>query len=150
MENNPDWQGLPDYFAIWADTLDWVENKTRFAYWNPGSSSYSYFFEATRETTGTRFRAISAQMAGIGATPRDGDLLFEEDELAEYAENREANSPTHPFVFSKKFHFPKAPILISPSIPEVAPPKGGGECDRQPISVPVVKLPEQADVAPQK
>jgi hypothetical protein len=152
LDNNPDWLGLPDYFAVWADNLEWVENRTYFAYWNPGSSSYSYFFEAIRGAEGIRFHAIPAQLAGIGSTLRDDSLFLDENELAEFTENREANSPTHPFAFSKRLRVPRVPVVLStPSNPAGAVAgKVEVNADAQPISIPVVKLPEQPDVAPQK
>lgn len=53
-----DWDGLPEIFALWADRAHWKNNRTRFAYWNPGTNSHSYFFEARRTTNGYRFREI--------------------------------------------------------------------------------------------
>ncbi len=55
----PEWDALPDIFAIWAYRADWNGNKTRFAYWNPGANDYTYFFEATRTAQGFRFREIA-------------------------------------------------------------------------------------------
>jgi hypothetical protein len=58
LRENRDWDGLPEMFALWADQAEWKEGFTRFAYWNPGSRSHSYFFEAQRTTSGFRFREI--------------------------------------------------------------------------------------------
>jgi hypothetical protein len=59
LEDNPDWEGLPEIFAIWADHAEWKEGKTRFAYWHPVMKSYSYNFEADRVKGGYRFREIA-------------------------------------------------------------------------------------------
>lgn len=61
LADNPDWEGLPELFAVWADKIEWDNDKTQFAYWNPGSSSYSYYFEVTRANGLNRFRALSRQ-----------------------------------------------------------------------------------------
>ncbi|MBI2511544.1 MAG: hypothetical protein HYV96_06160 [Opitutae bacterium] len=53
-----DWDGLPELFAVWADKAHWKNDRTRFSYWNPGTRSYSYFFEARRTPDGFRFREI--------------------------------------------------------------------------------------------
>lgn len=53
-----DWDGVPGIFALWAERAHWKNNRTRFAYWNPGTNSHSYFFEARRTTNGYRFREI--------------------------------------------------------------------------------------------
>lgn len=58
LRENRDWDGLPEMFALWADQAEWSEGLTRFAHWNPGSRSYSYFFEAQRTAGGFRFREI--------------------------------------------------------------------------------------------
>jgi hypothetical protein len=57
---NVDWVGLPAFFPVWAEGFAWEGNKVRFAYWNPVSRSYSYFFEATREGSSFRFRELTA------------------------------------------------------------------------------------------
>jgi len=53
-----DWDGLPQIFEVWADRAHWKNDRTRFSYWNPGTSTYSYFFEARRTAKGYRFREI--------------------------------------------------------------------------------------------
>ncbi len=59
LPDNPDLEHLPDFFALFADKAEWKDDKTIFAYWNPGSNSYSYFFEATRVDGAIRFKTIS-------------------------------------------------------------------------------------------
>ncbi len=59
LEDNPDWEGLPEFFAIWADRAEWKDNQTRFFYWNPGMNAYSYEFEAVRVNGSYRFKVIS-------------------------------------------------------------------------------------------
>ncbi len=66
-----DWDGLPEIFAIWADRAYWKNDRTRFAYWNPGTSTYSYFFEARRTAKGYRFREIPE--------PRDAGFQWDPD-----------------------------------------------------------------------
>ncbi len=58
LPDNSDLDGLPEMFAIWADKAHWKNDRTKFAYWNPGSQDYTYFFEATRENGRVRFRQI--------------------------------------------------------------------------------------------
>ena len=59
LPDNPDLDTLPAIFAIWADQADWVNDRTEFAFWCPGTMDYSYFFEATRAGTQFRFRPIA-------------------------------------------------------------------------------------------
>jgi len=147
LANNPDWQGLPDYFAIWANNVEWVGNKTYFAYWNPGSYSYSYFFEATRGGEGIRFRSLAEK-------PGDNVLHFDEGILAQYAEERKGDSPSHPFVFPKKPLVLKPQVILSrpqEPVPDMAPiGKVEIKAEPQPIPVPGVNLPEQPNVEPKK
>lgn len=59
LPNNPDLDGLPGVFAIWADRAHWVDGKTEIAWWNPGSRRYTYFFEVTRVGAGFHFVPIN-------------------------------------------------------------------------------------------
>jgi len=63
LPDNPDLEGLPDYFALWADKADWVNDRALFAYWSPGAMDYSYYFEAIRKDGKIRFRPIPRTMA---------------------------------------------------------------------------------------
>ena len=54
-----DWEGLPEYFSLWAERAEWRDGRTRFAYWNPVMKDYSYEFEATRTKSGYRFREVN-------------------------------------------------------------------------------------------
>lgn len=58
LRENRDWDGLPDIFNVWAPRAHWQGDRTRFAYWNPGTQEHSYFFEARRSAQGLRFREI--------------------------------------------------------------------------------------------
>lgn len=58
LRENRDWDGLPDIFALWSAKAHWRNDRTRFSYWNPGTQSRSYFFEARRTAQGVRFREI--------------------------------------------------------------------------------------------
>jgi len=55
---NVDWIGLPTFFPIWADQFVWRGDKVEFAYWNPSTETYSYFFEAVRKGKNYRFRLL--------------------------------------------------------------------------------------------
>ncbi len=147
LANNPDWFGLADYFAIWTGNVDWVENRTFFAYWNPGSYSYSYFFEAIREGEKIRFRSLPAK-------PADARFILDDDELAEYAKTRKGDSPTHPFVFAVKLPASVAlPALRwSPGMDPTGEPVEKVELkpESQPIPPPAVKFPEQPNAEPKK
>ena len=61
LPDNPDLDALPEIFAMFADKAEWTNDKTLFAYWNPGSKSYSYFFEATRTGATYHFRSIKLE-----------------------------------------------------------------------------------------
>lgn len=58
LPDDPDLEGLPGFFAIWADYAEWKDDKTIFAYRHPVSGEYSYFFEARRTPEGFRFRPV--------------------------------------------------------------------------------------------
>lgn len=58
LRENRDWDGLPEIFAVWADQAYWQNDRARFAWWNPGTDSHSYFLEAHRTPAGIRFREI--------------------------------------------------------------------------------------------
>ncbi len=70
LADNPDWEGLPEFFAIVADKAEWNDDRTRFAYWHPVMKTYSYYFEATRGSTGFRFKEITE--------PHDPDHYWDE------------------------------------------------------------------------
>lgn len=101
LGDNPDWEGLPELFAVWADGLIWTDNKTRFGYWNPGSNSYSYYFEATRNNGSYLFRAVPKGKFSeeVYYVSEDGNVISEE-----VPEFRSA-SPAHPFVFEYPIAF---------------------------------------------
>ena len=87
LRENRDWDGIAEMFEIWADRVDWVDGKTVFAFWNPASRSYSYYFEASRSNGQLRLKEISARDA---APPWVFPSFFEEDGL----------SHSHPFLFA--------------------------------------------------
>lgn len=89
LRENRDWDGLPEMFAVWADRLEWVEGKTVFAYWNPGSQSYSYYFEAARKQGKFQFRElIRRQIPANWIIPTNMEGAQAE------------HSDTHPFLFA--------------------------------------------------
>ncbi len=115
VDRNPDWAGLPGYFAIWADQLDWKDDRTRFAYWNPGSQSYSYYFEAVRHQGNYRFRPLTRrEMTQAQFYYVDADNRQFAHELSEQGPGTVA---THPFVFFKN------PDLVEP-VSQSRPDKG--------------------------
>jgi hypothetical protein len=121
---NVDWIGLPEYFAVWAKDLVWLNDKTYFAYWNQGTETYSYFFEATRGPEGVRFRPIAMSLE-LDATA-GGALAFNPDEFERYRESRRPESPTHPFVFPRplgEHDHPRTTAPASPRLDHGAEPK---------------------------
>jgi hypothetical protein len=103
LTDNVDWDGLPDYFAVWAPQAHWHNDKAKFAYWHAGSRSYAYFFEVTRNQGTYRFRSITEKEA-LGSHQ---DHSFVKDHLhpsmtsdpGEQEEARYRDYPNHPFVF---------------------------------------------------
>ncbi|MBA4137386.1 MAG: hypothetical protein C0518_08745 [Opitutus sp.] len=71
LRENRDWDGLPEIFAVWAPRGHWQNDRTRFSYWNPGTESHSYFFEAQRTREGFRFKEIKE--------PRDEGFEWDRD-----------------------------------------------------------------------
>jgi hypothetical protein len=71
LRENRDWDTLPEIFALWAPRAHWENDRTRFAFWNPGTESHSYFLEARRTSTGYRFREIKE--------PRDEGFEWDRD-----------------------------------------------------------------------
>jgi hypothetical protein len=69
LRENRDLEALPEIFAVWAERAAWKNDRTRFAYWNPSTRAYDYFFEARRTAKGYRFREI----------PEPHDATFEWD-----------------------------------------------------------------------
>lgn len=59
LPDDPDLEGLPGFFAVWADYAEWKDNKAIFAYRHPVSGEFSLFFEAMRTPEGFRFRPIA-------------------------------------------------------------------------------------------
>jgi hypothetical protein len=124
LARNPDWTGLPEYFAVWADSLEWRDGKTAFAYWNPGSQSYSYFFEATRREDRYFFRALSRKESAAA------------EGLVIQALGKGRESDTHPFVFWRSDEPTVIFIPGKPGMKIVAPPPPSVKVD-----LPVKPLP---------
>jgi hypothetical protein len=123
LTNNPDWQGLPDYFAIWADSLEWHDDRTAFAYWNPGSLSYSYFFEATRANGRYRFRGLSHQESSASEALLAGMIGGQSD--------------THPFVFWRTEVPPGVSVDSKPGLKLWRPPPPPVKVDLPVTPIPV-------------
>jgi hypothetical protein len=114
LKDNPDWDGLPELFAIWSDSAEWKDDKTHFAYWNPGSNSYSYFFEANRENGDVRFRQISkTELSNMDA------IFFNDVQEMSEVNHLKVAVPTHPFVFPDKM----VPAKDGFGFPRSVPPK---------------------------
>jgi len=99
LADNPDWEGLPELFAVWADQLNWENDKTAFAYWDPWAKSYAYFFEVTRQNGRYRFRLASKEVL------RRENVYYQHEEGgpdSEEVPELTAHSDTHPFVFLSK------------------------------------------------
>jgi hypothetical protein len=122
LADNPDWEALPEFFAVWADKIEWDNDKTQFAYWNPGSSTYSYYFETSRANGHYRFRALSRQeIAAIE------DLVVESKE-----------SDTPPFVFRRARHAETStPVAGQPGIKLITPQPPSVKVELAPAPLPV-------------
>ena len=108
LPDNADFEGLPEFFAVWAEHAQWQDNQTAFAYWNPGSQSYSYFIEATRLNDAYRFRIVSRE----GLTKNDIYYYHEVDEnLTKEVPEIKSQTDSHPFVFLKKYRM--GPAFVS-------------------------------------
>ncbi len=108
LRENPDWDAMPEIFALWAGRAHWVDDRTRFAWWHPGAQRHAYFFEARRTATGVRFREIRE--------PRDE--AFEWDPQA-------ADSPLRlylPVAIDIREAPPLAPPRPPPAVPPTIPP----------------------------
>ena len=109
LRENRDWDGLPEMFAIWADKAHWENNRTRFAYWNPGTNGFSYYFEARRAGTSYRFIEIEEpDQDGFAWDP----YAKEEDSVRLYL-SKESDYITRPFVKTDKgVHVRNAPQVV--------------------------------------
>jgi hypothetical protein len=120
LEDNPDWAGLPEIFAIWADRAEWKDGKTRFSYWHPGMKNYSYYLEAIRVKDGYHFREI--------AEPRDTGYAWDES-LGEEC----------PIRFFKPIRQDQSISGLAPS--GLADPVAPGVKPRVPVNIPKADLP---------
>jgi hypothetical protein len=109
LKDNPDWDGLPELFAIWSDSADWQGDKTQFAYWHPTDRTYSYYFEAARKDGKVRFRPLTRSEAFASRVFRDDGSYFETDAapgaVPVTVPDFGIESPTHPFVFFRHVTF---------------------------------------------
>ena len=111
LPNNPDWEGLPELFAVWSSQAPWKDGKVEFAYWNNGARAYSDFFEARQENGKIRFRVMSRKDALHGKEfigNGSGEFFLSESDLPA-AVDFGTDSPTHPFVFFKTIKAPPFP-----------------------------------------
>jgi len=126
LPNNPDFDGLPEIFALWADQAEWVNDRTVFGYWNPATLDYSYVFEATRRNGRFHFRPV----------PRP------EDFKVALAPN-ESQPPEHPLRFIPQPRMARTPEVTVPPPPPPLPA-------RQDLSVNRGKVPVDVSGAPIK
>jgi hypothetical protein len=131
LPDNPDLEGLPEIFAIWADHAQWQDDRTQFAYWNPANRSYSYLFEATRRNGKVRFRPIT-KVEAFGSRAFDAEGNFSQiDDASRGTQPVEPDFPpessTHPFVFFRRIEEPLSmatgPHFVAPgrSVKVIAP-----------------------------
>jgi len=137
LTDNPDWAGLPEQFSVWAAKLEWSDNKTWFAYWNPGSGSYSYLFEATRRGTEYGFR----QIGPVDLLPVGQDSYISSEGEIDEILGRRLESDTHPFIFIQRY---TAEIHLYPYLPfdtKAKPPRPASqvEVDMKPTKLEVPK-----------
>ncbi len=125
LPDNPDWDGLPEQFAIWADKAHWTDNRTRFAYWNPGSQDYTYFFEARRAQGKVHFKPIpkpaeyDVEFGPNAAPPEEHPLRLIDLSLAD----KEVEVPAvHVSVGDEMQGGPSTPARVAVELP-VAPIK---------------------------
>jgi hypothetical protein len=119
LANNPDWDGLPEFFAIVENRAEWKDGRTRFAYWHPVMKTYSYYFEATRDGTGFRFKEI--------AEPHDPDCYLEEnpaeDSRIRFYNTVQAIKPRPAIIPTEGYPDVPAKIDIDTKIPRIPPPE---------------------------
>ncbi len=152
LADNPDWAGLPEFFAVWADKLEWDDEKTLFAYWHPGSKTYAYYFEAIRHGGSYRFRVLTGEE--LTKALRYSFDEAENDITAETL-NQQKEPTTHPFVFVSDFLMKVTPSRRHidhsedrpPALPAKAPPRIGVDISPVPMDFPkpVVQSPEIHD-----
>jgi hypothetical protein len=92
LRDNADWDGLPEFFALWADQAEWHDGRTRFVYWNPVMKDYSYEFEATRTKDGYTFREVNKMDTSLIM----GDVLVEDCPIRFLYRPRDSNDPLRP------------------------------------------------------
>jgi hypothetical protein len=134
LPNNPDFEGLPEIFAVWADHAIWKDGRTRFAYWNPADREFSYELEAIKVEDGFRFRVMDDM---VGDQTR-GEILADDCPIRFYQPNPIFSDP--PFgspgrrvrPINEKHEPSKIDVQILPQKPEVqalpvTPPSQSGK-----------------------
>lgn len=165
LPDNPDWEGLPELFAVWSAQAPWQDGKVQFAYWNPGAHAYSYFFEAIQSKGLVRFRVLSTVEAlqrkefidpkfvdrGLGGFFWETSIDRSASQLA--AVEFGTDSPMHPFVFFQVFD-PLKNGGITPSIlmehAPGAPRPPSAPLPSHPLLPIDLKPPPLPDVSPKK
>ena len=146
LPDNPDWDGLPELFAVWATQAPWKDGKVQFAYWNTGAHAYSDFFEARQEAGRVRFRVLSRTAAlqrkeALG----EGGLFFLTDTDRTAAEiaavDLGTDSPTHPFVFFQEI----PPARAVPQISNPSPLPAVEKVPRPQLPAGDIRLPLRSD-----
>lgn len=102
LPDNPDLERLPEYFELYADKAEWKDNRTIFAYWNPGSSGYSYFVEVIRKDGKFRFH-LKTKLEAYRSMTHEGDGAYSSsdyvpDDATVATVEPITESPTHPVV----------------------------------------------------
>lgn len=111
LPDNVDLEGLPEFFAAWADTKEvtWFDDHASFGYWNPVRKDYSYFIEVTRTPNGYRFSLREDVKNLTHILPGPSSVESEGKEQLDPRYGGGEKSPTHPFDFS------------DPQIPNIPP-----------------------------
>lgn len=100
LEDNANWEGLPELFAVWEGHAGWKNDKAQFAYWDQWSRSYAYFFEASRVNGKVRFREIPEPEFIEGSGSSFALIFVSEPGICMVADtDLKTESPEHPFIF---------------------------------------------------
>ena len=123
LPENPDFEGLPEIFAIWAGKAEWKDNKTKFAYWHPVMKTYTYYLEATRAGGQFRFAEI--------ARPQESADYYWDESLGEdcpirfyYSVDSKISPAVRPSAFSSDPAGRETPVMKpNLEIPRIQVPK---------------------------
>ncbi len=77
LPDNPDFDGLPEMFAVAEIGAEWHKDRSVFSFWNPGAQRCTYVVAAFKADKGVRFKVLSSD-TGRPQTAKDklGDDWF--------------------------------------------------------------------------